>query len=157
MCTWGWVPGMVQRVSNVKVCSSALCAPAPAAERDLQRVHWLQHCSPRLVLSNCSEICSMRAAAATALNRLLPPLSLARGHAWSPSLGEPSAPYKHIRWSEERKVEKQIEILLKMHQALCEKCSRFYMGFNVYILWHKTKSIKVGRHEQLKLSPTLNA
>ena len=37
LCTWGWEPGMVQRVSNVKVCSSALCAPAPAVERDLCR------------------------------------------------------------------------------------------------------------------------
>ena len=117
LCTWGWEPGMVQRVSNVKVCSSALCVPAPAAERDLQRVHWLQHCSRRLVLSNCSGFCSMRAAAATALNRLLPPLPLARDMPGHPHW---ASQVRHINTLDDprrEKWKKQIEILLSAKQT----------------------------------------
>ena len=76
-----------QREISAESALTAALQPATGA----LKLQWvLQH-------ESCSRNCTQQVAPS-------PPIG--SGHAWSPSLGEPSAPYKHIRWPEERKVEK---------------------------------------------------
>ena len=103
-----------QREISAESTLTAALQPATGA----LKLQWvLQH-------ESCSRNCTQQVAPS-------PPIG--SGHAWSPSLGEPSAPYKHIRWSEERKVEKTNRDIVVCEADLY--ILMLYVSQSVYLVW----------------------
>ena len=103
-----------QREISAESALTAALQPATGA----LKLQWvLQH-------ESCSRNCTQQVAPS-------PPIG--SGHAWSPSLGEPSAPYKHIRWPEERKVEKTNRDIVVCEADLY--ILMLYVSQSVYLVW----------------------